>query len=343
VYDIYQMEGSIMKQKILIAVTAIIVLLSLSCRKNENSATGTGFTESDTSGTAAAISGNAGYALRLNTSFYTLETDTGEESDKTKWAGSMTLGEQMIIGKARRLTFGGDGKVYDFVEVLREDGKEGYAFSTQVAANSSLAVVVDEKANLYKTAKTSDVTGDIISRKTVVAILHGSENGGFVEIKGYDPVAERSRQNFIRLNSLSRKDDDVQSSILLQIAQPLKDEGADKVRKDALLDAALMDYPDSVFYADIQALTSPHTAVTISTESVSLSSMTVNDDNVNIRDIPDVVAGREIGQLNKDDTVTVNERTIGISTIDGQRARWYHITEPTEGWIFGAYLSVPGR
>jgi hypothetical protein len=327
-----------MKQTMLMAMMAIIVLLSLSCRKNESSAAGAGLIE-DGAGTTG-ISGNPGYALRVNTSFYTLEDDTGEEADKTKWAGSMTLGEHIIVGKLRRLTFGGDGKVYDFAEVLRDNGKEGFAFATQVAADSSLAVVVDEKANLYKTAKTSDVTGDIIARKTVVAILRGTENSGFVEIKGYDPVAERSRQNFIRLNSLSLKDSDVQSSILMQIAEPLQDEGADKVRKDALLDAALLDYPDSVFYADIQALISSHTATTISTESVTLSSMTVNDDNVNVRDIPDVVAGKEIGQLHKGDEVTVNERTVGISAIDGQRARWYHITEPTEGWIFGAYLSV---
>jgi hypothetical protein len=326
-----------MKQKILFSAIVIMVLLSLSCRKNESSAAGSG---ESISGTANSIAGNPGYALRVNTSFYTLEDDTGEEADKTKWAGSLTLGEHVIVGKTRRLTFGGDGKVYDFAEVLRDDGKEGFAFASQVAADSNLAVVVDEKANLYKSAKTSDVTGDIIARKTVVAILRGTESGDFVEIKAYDPAAERTRQNFMRLNALSLRDSDVQSSILMQIAEPLQDEGAEKVRKDALLDAALMDYPDSVFHADIQALINPNTTVTISTEPITPSSMTVNDDNVNVRDIPDVVAGKEIGQLHKGDEVTVNERTVGISAIDGQRARWYHITGPTEGWIFGAYLSV---
>jgi hypothetical protein len=331
------MEG-IMNQKILMAMMAMVLLWSFSCRKNEG-ASG----ENIEPGIAVSRAGAAGYALRVSTSFYTLEADTGTESDKTKWAASITLGEKVTIGKDRRLTFGGDGKVYDFTEVTREDGKEGFTFANQVAANSSLAVVVDDKANLYKTAKTADATDYLISRKTVVAILSGTESGGFVEIKAYDPIAERSRQNFIRLNSLSRKDSDIQSSILLQIAQPLKNEGAEKVRRDALLDAALIDYPDSVFYAEIQALVSPNTAVTISTEPISPTPMAVNDDNVTVRDIPDTVAGKEIGHLNKDDPVTVSERTTGISTIDGQRSRWYRITEPFEGWIFGANLSMPGR
>jgi hypothetical protein len=326
-----------MYQKILVLAVAFFALMSFSCKKNEASSSGLAHVESGGQGTVPRA-GNIGYALRVSTSFYTLEDDTGEESDKTKWTAAIPLGERVTVGKLRRITFAGDGKVYDFVEVRRDDGKEGFSFATQIASDCSLAVIVDEKANLYKTAKTADVTGEIISRKTVVAILSGTESGGFVEIKAYDPVYERNRQTFVRLSSLSQKDSDVQSSILLQLAQPLKNEGSEKIRKDALLEAARLDYPDSAFSADIHALINPNTAVTLGTESASKPFMTVIDDNVNVRDLPDSVAGRVLGQVAKDIIVTVSEQTVNPSTVNGQSAPWYHITEPLEGWIFGAFV-----
>jgi hypothetical protein len=326
-----------MYQKIFVLVMATIVLLSFSCNKGKAPSSADP-SHAESGDQETVTSGNIGYALRVSTSFYTLETDTGEESDKTKWTAGIPLGDRVTVGKTRRLTFAGDGKVYDFVEVRRDDGKDGYSFATQIASDCSLAVVVDEKANLYKTAKTSDVTGEIIARKTVVAVLSGTESGGFVEIKGYDPIAERTRQSFVRLNSLSRKSSDIQSSILLQLAEPLGSTGSDKIRRDALLEAAMLDYPDSAFSADIQALAIPRAAVTIETESAVNGFMTVIDNNVNVRDLPDSVAGRVLGQVANGIVVTVSEQTTETATVGGQTARWYHITEPLDGWIFGSFL-----
>jgi hypothetical protein len=331
-----------MYQKILISVMAIIALLSFSCKKDgappASSAAGV-YNDNDASGMGTSSSfGTIGYALRVSTSFYTLETDTGEESDKTKWAAGIPLGERVSVGKTRRLTFAGDGKVYDFVEVRRDDGKEGFSFATQIAVDGNLAVVVDEKANLYSSAKDSGVTGEIISRKTVVVFFPKTETAGFVEFKAYDPVAERTRQSFIQLSSLSRKDSDIQSSILLQLALPLKNEGSEKNRKEALLETAMTRYPDSAFSAEIQALANPNTAATIETQSVSNGFMTVTDNNVNVRDLPDQFGGRIQGQLAKNIVVTVSEQTVHTSTVDGKNNYWYHITEPMEGWVFGSFL-----
>jgi hypothetical protein len=329
-----------MKRITIIPALAVIALLIFSCPKKEDSKIPLGtITEESGRPAAATSAGTYGYVLRVNAAFYVLESDTGYETDKTKWADSMTLGERVLVGKIRKATFTGDGKAYDFVEVLRDKGKEGLAFASQVAAGGSLAVVIDEKANLYKSAKTIDVTGTILSRKTIVVCLPNTESGGFAEIRAYDPEAQTYRQDqFIRTASISTREADIQSSILLQTALTLKNEGAEKVRKDALLESALLEYPNSAFGADIQALVNPNTAVVIKTEPVTRSFMTVNDNNVNVRDIPDPVAGRIIGQLNRDNEVTVSERTVAASTIDGQSARWYHITEPVNGWVFGVFL-----
>jgi hypothetical protein len=286
-----------------------------------------------------ANAGTYGYVLRVNSAFYVLENDTGDKADKTKWADSMALGEKVLVGKTREATFAGDGKVYEFIEVRRDKGKDGLAFASQVAASGSLAVVVDEKANLYKSAKTIDVTGTILARKTVLVCIPNTESGGFVEIKAYDPEAQAYRQNhFIRTASISTRESDIQSSILLQTALTLKNEGAEKIRKDALLESALLEYPNSAFNADIQALVNPNTAAVIRTEPAARRLMTVNDNNVNVRDLPDSVAGRVTGQLNMDDEVTVNEQTSAVYTIGEQSDRWYHITEPLNGWVFGVFL-----
>jgi hypothetical protein len=280
--------------------------------------------------------GGIGYILRGNASLMVLEADTGEATDTVKWAAAMTLGEKVTAMGNRKATW--NGRAYDFVEVRRDDGKEGLAFETQIAIGATLAVVVDDKANLYDKANAAAVTGLIISQKTIVAVISGTESDGYVEIKAYDPVADRNRQGiFIRLNSLSRKNSDIQSSILLQIAQPLKNEGADLIRKEALLKAAMEDYSDSAFSAEIIALVNPNAAVTIQTESVIRPFMSANADT-EVRDLPDLVAGKLIGHLDAGKEVTVSERTVNESTVNGKRARWYRITEPFEGWVFGAYL-----
>jgi hypothetical protein len=335
-----------MKQIISILVLLIFGLFSFSCNKNANTQTSrsnnnnsVGIIEpSFENNTRPMISGagGIGYILRGNASLMILEADTGEATDTVKWGAAMTLGEKVTAMGNRKATW--NGRVYDFIEVRRDDGKEGLAFDTQIAIGATLAVVVDDKANLYNSAKAVDVTGLIISQKTIVALISGTESDGYVEIKAYDPVADRNRQDiFVRLNSISRKNSDIQSSILLQIAQPLKNEGTDLIRKEALLQAAMENYQDSVFSAEIMALVNPNAAVTIRTESVNRPFMSANTD-AEVRDLPDLVAGKLIGRLSDGAEVTVSERTVNTSTVNGQSNRWYRITEPFEGWVFGTYL-----
>jgi len=323
-----------MKKTTTIPLLALIALLTFSCQKNN------GAKSSTEGGNQATLKSaeNYGYVLRVNTAFYTLESNTGEKTDKTKWVASMALGDKVIVGKTRQATFSGDGKVYDFIEVRRDTGGEGLAFASQIAEGGSLAVVTDEKAILFKSAKAVDATSTILSRKTVVVCFPETQNGGFIEIKAYDPEAQAYRQNFIRTSSISRKEDDIQASILLQTALPLKNEGSDKIRRDTLLEAALLDYPNSVFSADINALVNPNAVAIIKTEPAARHSMSANDDNVAVRDLPDQVAGRIIGRLDMDDEVTVKEQTTAIYTIGEQNNRWYHITYPIDGWVFGGYL-----
>jgi len=323
-----------MKQITIIPALAFIALLVISCPKKDKAKP---LPESDEPVVVKSVE-TYGYVLRVNAAFYTIENDTGSETDKTKWAASMALGEKVVVGETRRATFAGDGKVYNFIEIRRDTGGNGLAFTSQIADSGSLAVVTDEKAILYKSPKTIDATSIILPRKTVGVCFPDTQSGGFVEIKAYDPEAQVTRQSFIRTSAISRDEGDIQSSILLQTALPLKNEGAEKVRRDALLESAMLDYPASAFREDIQALMGLNTKALIKTERAARRFMSASEDNVNVHDLPDPVAGKVIGHLNMDDEVTISEQTADTYTVGGQRARWYHITDPLDGWVFGGFL-----
>lgn len=332
-----------MKSKVIIFVTLILcTALFFSCQKKDKPSASVEMVPFETGEQPvdASKAGTDGYALLIRTGFYGYDGDnTGDESDRIKWLAWMDLGERVITGETRRATFIGDGRVYNFIEV-RRNGINGFALDYQVAVGGSLAVVVSDRAILYKSPKILDVTSTILSHKTVVVCYPETQEDGFIEIKGYDPVAQAFTNrygNYIRTDTLSRKESDIQSSILLQTAQSLT-QAADKIRREALLDSALVRYTDSVFYSEISALLNPNTAAEIKTESSNRPFMTVISDRVNIHDLPDMVAGRIIGDLNTGDGVTISEQTAAEFVVSGQSARWYRITEPREGWVFGAFL-----
>lgn len=258
-----------MKNKFLFLMVIFTAVLIVSCSKNKGSQAPEAKTPIENAQTASSVKMEPGYVLRINSGFYVMDNDTGSEDDKTKWAASMSLGEKLFVGESRRAVYSSDGAAYNYVKVRRENGTEGFALAMQIAAGGQLAVVIDEKANLYKSPKTVDVSSIIIPRKTVIVIYPETENGGFVQIKGYDPESQsyiRTDTNYIRLSSVSRKESDIQSSILLQTALPLKNEGNEKIRRDALLESAMLDYPESVFYAEIFEVAIPNTTGVIDSE-----------------------------------------------------------------------------
>jgi len=255
-------EDFLMKKQIVLSVLITAVVLFFSCNKNKDSGkTYSGDYVEDSSPVAAVESNSLkqGYALRINTSFLTLKgEDTGDAKTETQWSSGLTLGESVMVGNPRRLTY--SGKEYDLVEVRLEDNSNGYAFPSQIAAGGRLAVVIDEKANLFSKPQTAKVTNTIVARKTVLVYYSESENesGSFVEVRGVDCesgnlIADR----FMRLSSLSRNDYDIQAAILLQTALTMTGD-KQTVAREALLTAALQDYPDSVFYNEIRQVLYPN-------------------------------------------------------------------------------------
>jgi len=328
-------------KKIVLLTLIFGVLLTFSCKKNEGAQGSQGAVEGFKPVDAAVSSRtNPGYIIRIDASFLVIDNDTGSQTDTARWILGMSLGESVYTGEIRKGT--SNGTVYDLIEVRRDDGREGYAFVNQVAVGGRLAVVIDENgANLYKAPRAVEVSGTVLSRKTIVVYYPETESGGFVEIKGYDIEKQtyvRTTESYIRLTSLSRRDADIQSAILLQTAMPLANSGATKVRRDALLESALLDFPGSIFFEEIQALVNPNTASVIQTERYAFN-LTVSEYNAEVRDLPDMVTGHVIGSLEQGADVRASERTTAESTIFGETAHWIKITSPVEGWVFGANLT----
>jgi hypothetical protein len=320
----------------LIFLVMALVLLPVGCSKEEPVKTAETEAVSVSADEPALPAAGFVYPLRVGMWLYTITGETGAETDVTTASEAIPLGEklQLISAEPRKATNPYDKRVYDYLRVRRDTGKEGLIFANQLTAGGVLAVVSDERANLYRSPKNVDATDYILPRRVVLGVFPETERDGFVQIEAYDPAGQVYRRNlFIKTSALSYSDADVQSSILLQTAESL-DPDKEKNRREALLDSALYDYPGSIFAGDIRPLALDRSAPP-SRKTDAL--FRVIDNNVNVRENPDT-SSPVITQLTDIAEVQAVEETIDEFTIDGGTARWYHITRPVEGWVFGGWL-----
>jgi hypothetical protein len=314
------------------------LFLSAGCSKREAAETAISGRGGET---AADISAGFAYPLRLGMWLYTIGDDTKSPEDITRALEAVPLGErlQLISPEPRRATNTYDRKVYDYYQVRRETGVEGLVFATQVTIGSRLAVVTGEKANLYRSARNVDVSDFVLPRGIVVGVFPETETDGFVRVEAYDPAAQVYRRNlFIKNTSISYADTDVQASILLQTARALEPD-KEKNRREALLNSALEDYPNSVFADDIRALVRANSQVPVQDTDVRL---VATGDAVNVHEEPDA-ASAIVVQLERGADVWAAGETVDQFTVEGQTNRWYHVTEPVDGWVFGYWLLDPEK
>jgi uncharacterized protein YgiM (DUF1202 family) len=331
------MEEKSMKGKIAFCFLLVLaVLLPSACTKKTDEA---GSVDGARAEGAASEAADFGYMLRVGTWLYTIANDTGMETDTTTAIEALSLGEklELITTEERKATNSYDSAVYDYYHVRRDTGTEGYVFATQLSVSSTLAVVTDEKANLYRGPRNVDVSDYILSRKTVFGVVPETESDGFIRVEAYDPERSAYRRNlYIRTSAISYRDADIKSSVLLQSAQTLNPQ-REANRYEALLNAAFQDYPDSVFADEIRTLAAGP-AIPVSAVNVSLR---VTDDNVNVREKPNASAAT-VTQLANNTVVQVVEMTVDTFSVGNQTAQWFHITQPADGWVFGAWLETEG-
>jgi hypothetical protein len=325
-----------MKNRYIVLCVGFAAIVLLSCNKSGSSDASQDVPRDVSSAPTeiVEIALSQGIALRVNSSFCVAEkNDTGAVTG-VRWNDTLVLGEKVaVLGDSVKYVYAGDKAEYDFTPIRRDDGREGFLFSSQLAPAGDLAVVIDERAVLYKGPRNTDALNTILQAKTVLVTFPETERDGFVQFQAYDTERQRYyRDNFIKAQSLSFSNNDVQSVILLHTANVLGP--SEVIRREALLEAAYNDYPASVFAAEIRMLLSGKDV-----EPVSLGSLWINDYNVNVWNNPDEKDGKVIGQLPQDTEVEVFEATTESYTVDGLTGRWYHVNSPVDGWVFGAFLS----
>jgi len=255
-----------MKKQIVLLALAAAVMLLFSCNKNKGETDRPPPRTYESSKPATeSYSFNKGYSLRVNAGFYKIEDnkDTGDETAVAVWASNLALGENVMVGRPRKLTFIDNAKkknVWDFIEIQLDDKNKtrGYALENQIAGGGYLAVVFDEKALLYSAANATKPTNTVVTKKTVVVYYPESESSGFVEVKGWDCDPTKKNRlipdnRYMRLSSISKDEPDIQTSILLQTALTMTTD-AQSVARETLLKTALQDYPGSVFSDEIRTL-----------------------------------------------------------------------------------------
>jgi hypothetical protein len=288
------------------------------------------------SGVSQPEGAQSGYVLRVSTGFYTIDPDTRSDNDAAKYNATLTLGEKFaVISEPRKAVY--QNREYEFIKIRRDTNAEGYVISSTVSNGGKLGVIIDDNARIYRSPKNVDVTNSMLSKKTVFVFFPETERDGFVEFKAYDPGKETTfTSSYLKLPVISTRDSDIQSSVLLQVAKSLN-AAKEQNRIQGLLESAIESYPDSIFIEEIQEMLNP-AVPDIPIQLAAVSRMTVSSDNVNVRDRPDTAAGI-VAQLDTGTAVTVSEETVDLYTVDGNSGKWYHITEPLKGWVFGAWLS----
>jgi hypothetical protein len=243
-----------MKKQIIILTLLSAVMLFFSCNKTgESNAPKIRVIEESMPATTGPSMTEPGFALRVNTGLYIIDgEDNGDEKTKTKWKDSLSLGESVLTGKTRRMTF--NTAVYDFIEIRRDNKVEGYALKNQIAVGGRLAVVTEEKAVLYDSPKLVSATNATISRRTIVVLFPETSKDGFIEVQGIEGEGSGfliPKDRYMYRSSLSESNSDIQASILLQTAKTMTGE-KQTVARDAILRSALNNFSDSTFAYEIR-------------------------------------------------------------------------------------------
>lgn len=245
----------------IVAIFLLCGMAFFSCQKNEGAEAPQAAAESEAEQPSDITI--PGYAMRVATNFYVLDKDETaykDENTKTQWKAEIPLGEEVLTGATQKMTY--YGNKYDFIEVRRSNGDEGFVIVPQVVAGGRLAVVTDDSAMLHKSPSTTGMSETMLSRMSVVVYFPETQNNNFVEVRGYDIIREAnilSSNSYVRASSLSTRDSDIQSAILLLMAQSLKESEKQTAaqregqlrKKEGLLNAAFVDFPDSIFSQEI--------------------------------------------------------------------------------------------
>jgi hypothetical protein len=202
------------------------------------------------------------------------------------------------------------------------NGRRGWIDASHYAPeNSRIGVVVEQFETPYRQDEYVFRRGDLL--------IFDPDNKFNVL---YAPAYGLRVNNAVNSNQISFDSDDIETGKLLAKVKAAR--GVE--REQELLRSAAEKYPDSVLISLINEMLNPGDR---KTESLVALFSTVSEETL-VYVKPDLLSSAVVAHLEPYTDVRTIERTIKQeSTRDGS-SRWYHISEPVNGWIFG--LSIEG-
>jgi len=273
-----------------------------------------------------------GYVILDGLSIASIEE--GTDGNTASYQGKqLTIGEQVtVIGESIKAVYRENEREYSQIVYTTGEEQEGYIRTPYVITNSTFAVITDEEAIIYTSPKITNPTNTILPKMSFVAIHNDFKDTKFVKVTYTDQESSIIYENkYLKNTDVSVLEDDVVSAILFYLAT--KQEGKAKTE---LLKSA-QQFAASLFLPAIEDALNELTIGSV-VEEISAIGI-VNDDNVNIRDLPSVETGNVVMTVNSRDKLDISGRTKKEFTIQGITARWYRTSTP-EGWIFGAFLDM---
>lgn len=273
---------------------------------------------------------NEGFVLLNNASVFK------EKSMGTlEWSEALTLGDKVqIVGGVVKMKYSGNEREYYKVKLA--NGKEGFIRTILLGTGGTLGVVKAEASLVYSEPRDVKITARTLTRGQMVVVQKEGATDQFIKVVGYEASTDAPIDGvFLAKEDVSINDIDANAIILLTVAKAQKNEAV----KKNLLTVAATKYSTSLFMDLVRAVLDPLNPAPRATKPAS-GTFLVNDNKVNVRDVPNEKGSKVVGSLEKGVSVEVVETTAESYTIEGKTAPWYRLASP-DGWVFGSFLTAP--
>jgi hypothetical protein len=238
------------------------------------------------------------------------------EFDLSKINDEVKKGETVLYRPRTAAT--DDGDIF-LVPVLWKGNQGWVDVSHYAPGNSRIGAVVET----FEVQTLNE--GDITFRRGDLVVLDSSSNRNIL----FAPVYGVLVNDAISRKQISFNLNDVETAILLIKSKNTRDSGQ---ARELLLEAT-REYPDNALLSLITETLNPQTHK--NEKLVTLFSIAV--DQTEVYAAPDF-SSTITAQLEQYIDVKTSERTIKHETTKDGSSRWYHISEPVEGWVFGLNL-----
>ena len=302
----------------LIAILTATLLLAVSCKRNTSERA-----DNDSYSSRSSAFWPRGFVSVQNAPVYELSSD-----DKAMWIGSPDFGEPLELDQDKIGKTIKQGKFVEYkprqiaiddnyaylIPVIWKDFHGWIAAENYAGENSQIGVAVKTFTATNNTFKAGElVVFDDKDKESTIAPYFSNLNTKFIQ------------------SAISFNTEDIEAAKLLAKARAERN----SERAAALLKEAAEQYPSSVIFPIISELLNPQEEAA-SRESIAAAFSTASE-NATVYAAPDFSA-KVVKRLEQYTDVRTTERTITPVTSKAESARWYHISEPVEGWVFGLDL-----